>query len=510
MSFRLHTAGSAHCLRGFAPMPGLSLDHLMCRLFRPVDVASLALFRIAFGSMLLWHLAQDALSGGVTAWYVTPQFFFKYYGLEWVRPWPGAGMYLHFVATGFLAACVMLGLCYRLACTLLCVGYTYIFLLEQTYYLNHEYLICLLCLVMVFVPAHRAASFDRMNKPQLRSNTVPVWSLWLLRVQIGIPYLYGGLAKFDGDWLSGIPVRLGLQERTDFPLIGPILGHEATVWVIVYGGLLFDLTVVPLLLCRRTRLLGFGLAVLFHLSNAMLFDIGIFPWLMISATTLFFEPDWPRRVAHLTGLRGDSALHKDDSRPRPDISVCPPWTNRQRLTFVLLVGYLAVQCLVPLRHHLYPGNASWTEEGHRFSWRMMLAHKRGAVRFEAVDSRTGERWPLDVAPMLTQWQRRRAALDPDTILQLAHHLALELRAAEGRSFEIRVRALVSLNGRRPQLLIDPEIDLASQPRTLRPKPWILPLTEPLRDPPWNRPVREWFESADVAGEQTELPPQRRG
>jgi vitamin K-dependent gamma-carboxylase len=137
---------------------------------------------------------------------------------------------------------------------------------------------------------------------------------------------------------------------------------------------------------------------------------------------------------------------------------------------------------------------------------MMLVYKQGAVRFEAVDPHSGERWPLEVAPLLTQWQRRRAALDPDTILQLAHHLARELRSVEGRDFEIRARALVSLNGRRPQLLIDPEIDLSSQPRSLWPKPWILPLAEPLRDPPWDRPVGEWFESSDVTGEQTQVSP----
>jgi vitamin K-dependent gamma-carboxylase len=32
-----------------------------------------------------------------------------------------------------------------------------------------------------------------------------------------------------------------------------------------------------------------------------------------------------------------------------------------------LVGYVAVQLLVPLRHHLYVGDPNWTEAGHTFA-----------------------------------------------------------------------------------------------------------------------------------------------
>ena len=30
--------------------------------------------------------------------------------------------------------------------------------------------------------------------------------------------------------------------------------------------------------------------------NASLFQIGVFPWVMIFLTTIFFAPDWPRRM----------------------------------------------------------------------------------------------------------------------------------------------------------------------------------------------------------------------
>ena len=38
----------------------------------------------------------------------------------------------------------------------------------------------------------------------------------------------------------------------------------------------------------------------------------------------------------------------------------------------LVVLFLGIQFLLPLRHLLYPGNVNWTEEGFRFAWRVML------------------------------------------------------------------------------------------------------------------------------------------
>ena len=68
------------------------------------------------------------------------------------------------------------------------------------------------------------------------------------------------------------------------------------VYLFSYGGLLLDLFAVPLLLWPRTRNLTYAVTLGFHLMNAQLFNIGMFPWFMICATLLFFPPDWPRRV----------------------------------------------------------------------------------------------------------------------------------------------------------------------------------------------------------------------
>ena len=68
------------------------------------------------------------------------------------------------------------------------------------------------------------------------------------------------------------------------------------------------------------------------------------------------------------------------------------------------------------------------------------------------------------------------------IIQLAHHMADDLRGRGLADVQIRVRAMTSLNGRRRQDLIDPDIDLTTRQRRLGSADWIVPLTEPLRRP----------------------------
>ena len=121
--------------------------------------ASLAVFRIAFGSLLLWEVWKYVANGWIARYYVDPAFHFTYYGFEWVRPWPGPWMYVHVTVLGVLAACIALGACYRLAAGLFFLGFSYLFLLEQARYLNHLYLVCLLGFLLAWCrPTGRSRS----------------------------------------------------------------------------------------------------------------------------------------------------------------------------------------------------------------------------------------------------------------------------------------------------------------------------------------------------------------
>ncbi|MEO6461905.1 MAG: HTTM domain-containing protein, partial [Candidatus Eisenbacteria bacterium] len=248
--------------------------------------------------------------------------------------------------------------------------------------------------------------------------------------------------------------------------------------------LLLDLLLVPALLWSRTRPFAFAGALAFHLLNARLFRIGIFPWFMLAATTLFFDPGWPRRLLGgrpmATASRAAAATEKS------------PWTPRRRLAAGLLGVFFAIQLLLPLRHHLYPGDVNWTEEGHRFSWHMKLRDKDVAEARFVVKGVAGDTLrvvePRDVLP---RWMIERAMSRPDMVHQLARHIAeRERRRGHG---DVRVHAHVraSLNGRAPQLLVNPDVDLAAEPRSWRTATWIVPLADtPLPDPARSRSRRE--------------------
>lgn len=171
-------------------------------MFAPVDIAALVYFRIVFGAITLWEAYRYYDHGWISRYYIEPEFYFKYYGMEWVQPWSGSWMYVHFLVLGLLAACIMLGLFYRVTSVLFFFAIAFVFLLDQTNYLNHLYLVCLIAFILMFLPAHRAASLDAGRRTEIRSNTVPAWTVWLLRLQVGVPYFYGGLAKLNSDWLQ--------------------------------------------------------------------------------------------------------------------------------------------------------------------------------------------------------------------------------------------------------------------------------------------------------------------
>ncbi len=452
-------------------------DSLLAALFVPVHLAWLAYFRIAFGLVMTWEVWRYFNYNWISRYWITPNFHFTYYGFGWVQPWPGDGMYLHFGLLGVLALCIALGLWYRITTILFFLGFTYVFLLDQTYYLNHFYLISLLSFLMIFLPAHRAPSLDSALDPTLRSTYAPAWTLWLLRAQIGIVYFYGGIAKLNSDWLNGEPMRMWLEERTDFPVIGPYFTSEWMVYSFSYGGLLLDLLIVPFLLWRRTRVLAFIAGTLFHLMNAELFSIGIFPWFMICATTIFFDPDWPIRLFTWNGPQPATEQAADQSKERN--SPIRSLNRREQLTVVLLFVYLILQLTIPLRHFLYPGNVNWTEEGHRFAWHMKLRDKNASAQFWATDPIKQVTWEIPLEEHLTDRQAWKMAGRPDMVLQFAHKMADELRQDGQEQVEIRAIVRASLNGRERQLLIDPEVDLSKQSDSLWPASWIMPLEQPL-------------------------------
>ena len=407
---RFVTVAQAGALAATLPplaLPPSERRTVLGRLLAPVDAASLAVFRIAFGGLLLWEVWKYVANGWIARYYVDPAFHFTYDGFEWVQPWPGPWMYVHFVILGVLAACIALGACYRLATALFFLGFSYVFLLEQARYLNHLYLVCLLGFLLIIVPAHRALSFDAWLRPRQRLRHRPGLGALGASIPGRRPVRLRRDRQAERRLAGRRAVRTWLIERSAQSVLGPWLAQEWLVSTLCYGGLLFDLAIVPLLLWRRTRAVALVAALAFHLTNAYLFTIGIFPWLMIAATLLFLPPDWPRRVGRMDltpsrcaarnrlrrhhlrrgeGSNAPSPSHgapspREQGRARALPQLQPRSGSGSRVVLAVLAVYVAVQLLVPLRHLLYPGDVAWTEEGHRFSWRMKLREKEQTLEF---------------------------------------------------------------------------------------------------------------------------------
>ncbi|WP_437897029.1 HTTM domain-containing protein [Sorangium sp. So ce124] len=427
-----------------------------------VDAASLAVFRASYGALIAWEVVRYALHDRIHRYYIEPGFFFSF--VPFVRPWGGTGMYWHFGALFVLALLCAAGLFYRVSAALLCAALTYVFLLDKAQYLNHLYLLCLLGLLLAAAPAHRALSLDRRRArraspggapPSALPETVPRFYLFALKAQIAIVYFYGGVAKLNGDWLRGQPLTMWLAEHGDAPLVGPLLASPTTGLALSYAGLFIDLSMGFLLFSRRTFPFGAALAVAFNLSNALLFKIGIFPYAMIAALALFGDPSWPRRRLPF--------LFEGGNAPVPS----PAAPRRPALPLALLHGYLLLHLVVPLRHWVYPGDVAWNEAGHRFSWRMKLRDKSvSELGIHVLDPRTGVREPLDVEAWLTSRQVGEMCTRPDMLVDFAHHVADRLQEDSGVRPIITARVVASLNGGPPRDLVDPTLDLASQPRGL--------------------------------------------
>ena len=198
---------------------------------RPVCGASAAAFRILFGLLGVAAVARFAAKGWINELYIQPAHHFTYSGFWWVQPWPGPGMYIHFALLGLASLCVALGFRYRLSIIAFFVLFTYVELIDKTTYLNHYYWVSLVSLLMIFLPLNRWASLDAWLNPSLRAATVQAWVVWALRAQVGMVYVFGGIAKLNPDWLlRAQPMRIWLYNSSDLFLIGSLLREE---WVAV-------------------------------------------------------------------------------------------------------------------------------------------------------------------------------------------------------------------------------------------------------------------------------------
>ncbi|MDB5155330.1 MAG: deoxyribonuclease HsdR [Mucilaginibacter sp.] len=451
-------------------MPGSVKLHLQSLVKAPVHIAPLAVLRIAFGSIMLVSTIRFILKGWIYAFYIKPQFHFTFYGFDWVKPSAGAGMYLLFALLVVAAVMVTIGLFYRAAIITFFLCFTYVELLDKTTYLNHYYFISVMAFLMIWVPAHRYFSVDVRLKPKIAVTRIPAWAINIFKLQLVLVYFFAGISKLNYDWLiAAMPLKIWLPANSQLPVIGGLLAQTWVAYTFSWFGAIFDLFIGFLLLDSRYRKWAYVLVIIFHLATGLFFKIGMFPYIMIFVTIIFFSEKTHIRIInflkHFLPKNKQYTSNKDYYLP----------AFKTQFIYGILALHFIVQFIMPFRFALYQGKLYWTEEGYRFSWRVMLMDKVGAIFFYVKDPETGRRSEIVNSQYLTTFQESQMATQPDMILQFAHFLANQYQKKGFKNPVITADSYVTLNGSGSRLYIDSTVNLAKEQETLLGhKKWILP------------------------------------
>jgi vitamin K-dependent gamma-carboxylase len=112
----------------------------------------------------------------------------------------------------------------------------------------------------------------------------------------------------------------------------------------------------PLLLFEKTKKIPLLFGCLFHLSNSMLFTIGVFPALMLSTMVLYIDPNT------LRGILGYSRNLRTVSSPKD---------STLSVKFYITLIFILLNVLIPLRPFIFTSRPNWSSQVY-FNWRMML------------------------------------------------------------------------------------------------------------------------------------------
>ncbi len=431
----------------------------------PVHIASLVTFRITIGAMMVFSTLRFWRMGWIEDHYIKPVFHFKYYGFQWVEALPPFWLYAVHIVLVLAALGVMVGYRFRVSGFLLFTTFTYTELIDLTYYLNHYYFVSLALLLLMISPAHKYFSVDALRTKQEQTHIPRIW-IFTFQLLLAIVYTYAGLAKLNYDWLiNALPLKIWLPAHDKFPLLGFLFGWQYAPYLFSWFGMFYDCTIVFWLWNHRTRPWAYVTVIVFHLLTGILFQIGVFPLVMIAATLIFFSEQWHIKILNW--------LKHQLRYPKLSIVNCQlSGTTTAYLT--LFIIFFAFQLLFPLRYMLYPGNIFWTEEGYRFSWRVMLMEKAGTATFYVKDTNTGREGTVVNSEFLNAHQEKQMAMQPDMILQFARFLHQHYEQKGVTNPQVRAEVYVTLNARPSQLLIDPTVNLSAINDGWQNKTWILP------------------------------------
>lgn len=432
------------------------------------NIAPLIYFRGAFGFLMLVSLVRFYLNGWVDQLFIQPDFFFNYYGFEWIPRLDALGVKILFTLCAVSTIGIALGWMYRLSAIVFFITFSYFELYDAANYLNHYYFVSLAAFVLIFLPAHKAVSLDVFFKKVRPTASTNLWNIHMIQLMVGGLYLMAGIAKINYDWLfEAMPMRLWLPPHNGLPIIGTLMDEAWMAFAFSWMGMFYDLTIPFFLLWKKTRKLAFAAVVIFHGLTAILFPIGMFPYMMIAFSLVFFPSSFLEKIVTL-----NRRLHLPKFSSSSNKSAFSKWGTPVLVTFVIFFVFV-----FPFRYQLYPGKLFWHEQGYRFSWRVMLMEKSGHAFFYVKDPQQPGEVEVNLSDYLTPNQVKQMCTQPDFILQFAHHLEEIYQQLGIEAPQVRVKSWVTLNGSGAQLFIDPNRDLTKIEDSWAHKDWVIPFDQ---------------------------------
>ncbi|MDB9932753.1 HTTM domain-containing protein [Flavobacteriales bacterium] len=427
-------------------------------MFTPKNYHTLVVFRVLFGVITLFSSLRFFAKGWIEELYLTPTFHFKYFGFSWVEIASPSITYLLFTLMIISSLFILFGLFYRVATISFFLLFTYFELIDLTNYLNHYYFVSLVALLMIFLPANINFSLDTRFGLVKKKQTVQAWTINSIKLQLAIVYIFAGIAKLNYEWLfQAQPLSIWLAPHTNLPIIGGLMDEKIVAYLFSFGGALFDLSVPFLLWNKSTRKMAYLLVVVFHILTSILFPIGVFPYVMILSTLIFFSSHFHASILKLFG-------HKSQvSEPEKDLAI-----KSKKTVEIMVVAFFIFQFLFPFRYLLYSGDLFWTEQGYRFSWRVMLMEKAGYASFKVFPYGDDRSITVQNSDFLTPQQEKMMSTQPDFIIQYAHFIGKHYQVNDLIKPIVNVDSYVSINGKGSQSYVKNDLDLMLIKNSLKP------------------------------------------
>jgi hypothetical protein len=293
--------------------------------FEPTSTATLALFRIALGLVLVaWTLA---LAPDLRA-------FFTHHGLHAPpnsRGWlwnlfeifgEGTAVYVVWALCLVASVCLTLGLFTRVAAVVVFLAVLSFERQNEFVFNSGDFLIRNLAFYLVLAPAGAALSLDRLRRYRgaefWRFPLRAPWAIRLIQIQLSVVYLATVWAKLRGDtWNNGTAVSYALRvgDLMRFGIPSAITNSLFVSNLLTFGTIFTEACIGILVWNRRARPWVLLAGVALHLGIELTLDVGFFSLAMFVLYLSFVSPSASETVVRAVATR--LGIWRSDERRPP-------------------------------------------------------------------------------------------------------------------------------------------------------------------------------------------------